>query len=50
MSMATEHQIHHHRHPVITPASILRMSALKRVALAIGAIAVMWAAVFWAMS
>jgi hypothetical protein len=48
--MPTEHQLHHHRHLVINPASILRMSALERLALAVAVIAVMWAAVFWAMS
>ena len=41
---------HHHPHPVIVPASILRMSALERLAIAAGVIVVIWAAVFWAMS
>ena len=41
---------HHHPHPVVISASLLRMSALERLALAGGVIVVMWAAVFWAMS
>jgi hypothetical protein len=40
---------HHHPHPVIVSASILRMSALERLALAAGVLVVMWAAVCWAM-
>jgi hypothetical protein len=43
-------QPHRHPHPVIVPASILRMSALERLAVAAGVIVVIWAAVFWAMS
>lgn len=41
---------HHHRHPVIISASLLRLSALERLAIAGGVIVVIWAAVFWAMS
>ena len=41
---------HQHPHPVIISASILRMSALQRLAVAAGVIVVIWAAVFWAMS
>ncbi len=40
----------HHPHPVVISASILRMSALERLAVAGGVILVIWAAVFWAMS
>ena len=41
---------HHHPHPVVIPASLLRMSAYERLLVAAGVVAVMWAAVFWAMS
>jgi hypothetical protein len=40
---------HHHPHPVVISASLLRMSALERLALAAGVLVVMWAVVFWAM-
>ena len=40
---------HHHPHPVVISASILRMSALERLALAAGVLVVMWAVGFWAM-
>src|SRR3954470_15966199 len=43
-------QPHHHPHPVVAPASLLRMSALQRLAVAGGVIVVIWAAVLWAMS
>jgi hypothetical protein len=43
-------QPHHHPHPVVISASLLRMSALQRLAVAGGMIVVIWAAVFWAMS
>jgi hypothetical protein len=43
-------QPHHHPHPVVVPASLLRMSALQRLAVAGGMIVVIWAAVLWAMS
>jgi len=43
-------QPHDHPHPVIVSPSILRMSALERLAIAGGVIVVIWAAVFWAMS
>jgi hypothetical protein len=47
----TDHQHrHHHRHPVVVPGSLLRMSVLQRLAVAGGVIAVMWAAVVWAMN
>jgi len=41
---------HRHPHPVVVTASLLRMSALQRLAVAGGVIVVIWAAVFWAMS
>ena len=40
---------HRHPHPVVVTASLLRMSALQRLAVAGGVIVVIWAAVFWAM-
>jgi hypothetical protein len=40
---------HPHPHPVVVSPSILRMSALQRLAIAAGVIVVIWAAVFWAM-
>ncbi len=43
------HAPHHHPHPVVVSASILRMSAPQRLAVAGGVILVIWAAVFWAM-
>jgi hypothetical protein len=49
------HGHHHHRHPghVHPPAgvapSILRLSALQRLAVSAGLIALLWAAAFWAM-
>jgi hypothetical protein len=43
-------QPHHHPHPVDAPVSLLRMSALQRLAVASGMIVVIWAAVLWAMS
>jgi hypothetical protein len=53
---AHHHDHHHHHHPpgeghppaTIAP-SILRLSALERLAAAGVMIAVIWAAVFWAM-
>ncbi len=42
--------LHRHPHPVVVSPSILRMSALERLAIAAGVIAVIWAALFWAMS
>jgi hypothetical protein len=50
-----DHDGHHHHHPgfVHPPAgvapSILRLSALHRLAVSAGLIALLWAAVFWAM-
>ena len=41
---------HHHLHPVVMPASMLRMSALERLGIAGGVVAVIWTAAFWAMS
>ena len=41
---------HRHPHPVNVSASLLRMSALERLAVAGSVIVVIWAAVFWAMS
>jgi hypothetical protein len=43
-------QPHHHPHAVIVSASILRMSALQRLAVAGAVIVVIWGAVFWAMA
>jgi hypothetical protein len=43
-------QPHRHPHAVIVSVSILRMSALERLAVAAGVIVVIWAAVFWAMA
>ena len=40
---------HRHPHAVVVSPSILRMSALQRLAVAAGFILVIWAAVFWAM-
>jgi hypothetical protein len=48
--MASQPHGHHHPHPVVISASILRMSALQRLAVAVGVTLVMWAAVVWAMS
>jgi len=41
---------HRHPHPVNVSASLLRMSALGRLAVAGSVIVAVWAAVFWAMS
>ncbi len=49
MAEAPSHT-HHHPHPVVVSASILRMSALQRLAVAGAVVAVIWSAVFWAMS
>jgi hypothetical protein len=43
-------QSHRHAHPVHVSASLLRMSAAERLALAGAVVVVIWAAVFWAMS
>jgi hypothetical protein len=49
------HHGHHHHHPgqVHPPASvassILRLSALHRLAVSSGLVALIWAAAFWAM-
>ena len=50
------HDYSHHHHPegqahppAPVAASILRLSAVERLAIAFGLIAVIWAAVFWAM-
>jgi len=47
------HHHHHHAGHVHPPAtvhpSILRLSALERLAAAGGVIAILWAVVFWAM-
>ncbi|MEA2975399.1 MAG: hypothetical protein QOF19_919 [Alphaproteobacteria bacterium] len=45
----TRPHLHKHPHPVVVSASMLRMSALERLAVAFGVIVVIWAAVFWAM-
>jgi hypothetical protein len=50
-----DHHGHHHHHPggVHPPAamysSILRLSALQRLAVSAGLIALIWAAALWAM-
>jgi hypothetical protein len=50
-----DHDAHHHHHPgdvhppVAVHASILRLSALERLAVAAGLIALIWAAAFWAL-
>jgi hypothetical protein len=50
------HHHHHHQHdpghahpPATARPSILRMSALERLAFAAALIALLWAAAFWAM-
>jgi len=48
--MPMANQPHQHPHPVVVPASILRMSVLERLAVAAFVVLTMWAAVFWAMS
>jgi hypothetical protein len=49
--MAHQHpHTHNHPHPVVISPSILRMSALQRLAIAAGVIVVIWAALFWAMT
>ncbi len=51
----SDHGHHHHHHPghLHPPAtlnpSILRLSALERLGIATGLIALLWAAAFWAM-
>jgi len=51
-----DHYGHHHHHdpghahpPAGVAPSILRLSALERLGVAAGLIALLWAAVFWAM-
>ena len=50
------HDHHHHHHPgeghppASISASILRLSAIERLAAAAVLIVLIWAAVFWAMS
>ena len=46
-----DHAAHHHApvKPARPPASLLRMSALQRLALAGGAVAAIWVGVFWAI-
>ena len=52
----TAHDAHHHHHPGhVHPAatvapSILRLSALERLAAVAVIVAVLWGAVFWAMA
>ncbi len=43
------HAPHSHAQPARPPASLLRMSALQRLALSGGAVAAIWAGVFWAI-
>jgi len=52
----TAHDAHHHHHPghahpsaTVSP-SILRLSALERLAAVAVIVAVLWGAVFWAMT
>lgn len=50
----TEHHHHHHPHghahpPAAVAASILRLSVVERLAVVSVLIALIWAAVFWAM-
>jgi len=54
--MSHDHHPSHHHHargqahpPAPVAASILRLSVIQRLAIALGAVAVIWAAVFWAM-
>jgi hypothetical protein len=54
--MSHEHHHHHHHHPqgqahppAATSPSILRLSVVERLGIALVLIAVIWAAVFWAM-
>jgi hypothetical protein len=56
--MATQTHQHHHQHhhageghpPATVSPSILRLSAVERLAAAIAAITVIWASVLWAMA
>jgi hypothetical protein len=49
--MAHQHlHTHSHPHPVVISPSILRMSALQRLAIAAAVIVVIWTALFWAMT
>ena len=50
MAEAHSHTHHHHPHPVVVPASILRMSALQRLAVAGAVVVAIWSTVFWAMT
>jgi hypothetical protein len=43
------HAPHGHATPSRPPASLLRMSALRRLALSGGAVAAIWVGVFWAI-
>ena len=50
----TEHHHHHHPHgqahpPAVVAPSILRLSAIERLAFVSVLIALIWAAVYWAM-
>ena len=40
----------HHARPARAPASLLRMSAAERLAVAGGAVAAIWMGVFWALT
>ena len=44
-----DHAAHSPAQPARPPASLLRMSALQRVTLSGGAVAAIWAGVFWAI-
>lgn len=57
-NISMDHHYHHgHRHhhpghvhpPASVQASILRLSAAERLGIAAGLIAILWAAVFWAL-
>jgi hypothetical protein len=51
--MSHQHHHHHphgHAHPpAVVAASILRLSVMQRLCIALAGIALIWAAVFWAM-
>jgi hypothetical protein len=55
MSDPGHHSVHHHHHsghvhpPASVHPSILRLSAVERLGVAAGLIALVWAVAFWAM-
>ncbi len=53
--MAHHHHHHHdhyvhHAHTGVPGLSLLRLSAWERLAIAAGLVALLWTAIFWAMS